>query len=139
MKNKLGSSVIGKISWMIAFLLVVYGSIIINNQAKAFSSATYNLTPYLCASAITSIIIGSYIALLFLKQLKLQFNTSLFVCVTIPCLVLTLYYPVLVIAQTFLENFQFLVPHQLVRLTSENIFGVVAGLTLVLSVFKWKD
>ena len=139
MRNKLGWHLFAKISWMIGFLLVVFGSTTINNQAKALSSATYNLAPYLWASAITSIIIGAYIALLFLKQVKLQFNTGLFVCITIPCLVLALYYPILAFTPAFIENFQFLALPQLLSLSSETIFGVVAGLTLVLSVFQLRD
>lgn len=139
MRNKLGWHLFAKISWMIGFLLVIFGSTTINNQAKAYASATYNLAPYLWVSAITSIIIGAYIALLFLKRVKLQFNPGLFVCVTIPCLALTLYYPILAFTPAFIENLEFLALPQLLGLTSETIFGVVAGLTLVLSVFQWRE
>lgn len=139
MRKKSDWQLFAKISWMFGFLLVVFGSTTINNQAKAFASATYNLAPYLWASAITSIIIGAYIALLFLKRVKLQFNPGLFVCVTIPCLALTLYYPILAFTPAFIENLEFLALPQLLGLTSETIFGVVAGLTLVLSVFQWRE
>ena len=139
MKNNSWTDFFLKISWLIGFFLLVFGSISINNQAKAFSSSTFNFAPYFWASAITSIVIGAYIALLFLKQWKLQFTPGLFVCVTIPCLILTLYFPILTIAPTYFENFQLLATPQLLGLTPETIFGVVAGLTLVLSVFKWRD
>jgi len=139
MRKKSDWQLFSKISWMIGFLLVIFGSTTINNQAKVLASATYNLAPYLWTSAITSIIIGAYIALLFLKQLKLKFNLGLFVCVTIPCLALTLYYPILAFTLAFLENLEFLALPQLLGLTSETIFGVVAGLTLILSLFQWRE
>ena len=139
MRKKSDWQLFSKISWMIGFLLVIFGSTTINNQAKVLASATYNLAPYLWTSAITSIIIGAYIALLFLKQLKLKFNLGLFVCVTIPCLTLTLYYPILAFTPAFLENLEFLALPQLLGLTSETIFGVVAGLTLILSLFQWRE
>lgn len=136
MKNTASTGILRKISWMIGFFLLIFISISINNYLKELASTTYKPTPYMWATAVIPIVIGAYIALLFIKQFKLKLNMGLFIFVTIPCLLLTLYYPIITIFPSVVDPLPFLMSASLIQFTSEEIFGVVAGLTLVLSLFK---
>lgn len=136
MKNTASTGILRKISWMIGFFLLIFISISINNYLKELASTTYKPTPYMWATAVIPIVIGAYIALLFIKQFKLKLNMGLFIFVTIPCLLLTLYYPIITIFPSVVDPLPFLMSASLIQFTSEEIFGVVAGLTLFLSLFK---
>lgn len=139
MKNTASTGIFRKISWMIGFLLLIFGSISVNNYLKELASNTFNPTSYVWATAVISIVIGGYIALLFIKQFKVKLNMGLFIFVTIPCLLLTLYYPIVTIFPSVVDPLPFLMSASFIQFTSEEIFGVVAGLTLVLSLFKQKN
>lgn len=139
MKNTASTGIFRKISWMIGFLLLIFGSISVNNYLKELASTTFNPTSYVWATAVISIVIGGYIALLFIKQFKVKLNMGLFIFVTIPCLLLTLYYPIVTIFPSVVDPLPFLMSASFIQFSSEEIFGVVAGLTLVLSLFKQKN
>lgn len=138
MKNTATTRIFRKLIWMIGFLLLVFGSISIKQHFKELASSTFNPSAFVWVSSMIAIVIGGYIALLFIKQAQVKLNRGLFLFVTMPCLLLTLYYPILTIIPSVAEPIPLFMSASFIQFTSQEIFGVVAGLTLVLSLFKQK-
>ncbi|MDQ0269800.1 hypothetical protein [Cytobacillus purgationiresistens] len=88
--------------------------------------------------AIIPIVLGLYFSLILVRKWTVSFNPALFVCVTVPTILLALLYPIIATFSTAgIENptlsslFIWLVDIN----TSFGFVGFVAGSTLILSVF----
>ncbi|KAB2329978.1 hypothetical protein F7731_21180 [Cytobacillus depressus] len=138
MKKGSWSSYFLKILWVIG--LVILTTIIFNyeNQVQQFSMDTFNLIPLFWFKFIISIIFGIYISIIIVRKWTFKFHASLFWCVAIPCLLLAIAFPLIITFSSLIPEsiayskvFQW-IPHP----PTSNIFGIVTGLTFVLSFFS---
>ena len=136
MKNSKWTSYFWKIFWVVGLIIMAIISSNIVNHFKQVASETFNLFPFLWSSLLVSIIFGIYIALIFVKKWSLNLNPTLLWCVTIPCTLISFFYPILATLGSKFENLTFsFIPYWLIRISTLEVFGIIAGLTLILSIF----
>lgn len=141
MKSKWLSYIL-KILWVVGLILLAIISFNYQNQIQQTASETFNMVPTIWIEPLISIIFGFYISFIVVKKWSLSVNLSLLWCVAIPCLILTLSLPILVTLSSvnyFSEipitaSFSF----GLQKIYSTNAFGIIAGLTIILSLFNSK-
>lgn len=126
-----------KILWVIGLTILAVINYNVINQLSLTAQATFNHFLVIWARPILSIIFGLYLSLIFIKKWSININASLLWCVAVPCLLLSFLYPLLVTASTnnpglFLTSF---INFLIYTIYHSNIFGVVAGLTFILSLF----
>lgn len=139
MKSKWLSYIL-KILWVVGLILLAIISFNYQNQIQP--SETFNMVPTIWTEPLISIIFGFYISFIVVKKWSLSVNLSLLWCVAIPCLILTLSLPILVTLSSvgyfntipITASFSF----ALQKIHSTNAFGMIAGLTIILSLFNSK-
>ncbi|MFF2448904.1 hypothetical protein ACFVSW_17575 [Neobacillus sp. NPDC058068] len=100
--------------------------------------STFKVLPLFWFHGTVPFIFGLYISLLFVKGWSFKFNPSLFLCVTVPCLIVTFYMPVVF---TFVSNtpsdssFGADISFLMLKINSFGIAPIVAGLTFFASLF----
>lgn len=128
-----------KILWVVGLIILVIISFNYENQIKQNASETFNLIPVILSKIIISIIFGLYISLVFVKKWSFSINLSLLWCVAIPCMLLSFANPIL----STLSSFDSL-PENIgsspiffwvLAISSSDMFGIIAGLTIILSLF----
>lgn len=122
--------------WMLLWVVgLVILTVIINyfdHQVEDFVKSTFKFRIGFWFNLIFSIIFGVYIALIFVKKWSLSVNLKLLWCVTIPCTLISFYWPVM-------SNFERLgVPWWFVEISTSEVFGIVTGMTIILSLFSNK-
>lgn len=136
-----GSSYFWKILWIVGLILLAKFNFSFEMQAKQSASESFHYLPVIWANAISSLLFGLYISLIFVKKWSFHLNPSLLWCVTIPSLFLSLVAPLF----ATLSSFKVLpdniagssIFYWLINVTSStNIFGIVAGLSIILSFFN---
>ncbi|CEG25665.1 hypothetical protein BN1002_00481 [Bacillus sp. B-jedd] len=128
------------------YLLWVAGLVIISkfafdyeNVVKNDSSGTFNLTPLIWAKFFSSIIFGLYLSLVLIKKWSIKINHGLLWFAAVPCFVLAILLP-LVATFEYGGGGPAMWEHSLAQLLmiamgNSGLFGIAAGLTLLLSFF----
>lgn len=130
-----------KILWIVGFILLAKISLSYEIQIKQSASETFYLIPVIWFSFFISIIFGLYLSLIFVKKWTFNINSSLLWCVSIPAFLLSLIFPISSTLASynnlpdFIANSSIL--YWLINVTSSsNVFGIVAGLSIILSLFN---
>ena len=137
-----GISYFKKIIWVIGFIILVNLSLDFSNQLRKTANAEFNPVPVLWFDVIAPILLGIYIAILLVKKWSININHALLWCVAAPCLLLLLTYPTLATLSTYEilpESFSYeFTINWLFKATVSTpiVFGIVAGMTLTLSLFS---
>lgn len=76
-----------------------------------------------------SIILGIYISLIFVKKWSLNINPTLLWGVSIPCLFISIFSPIMI---TLGKSISYWV----IQISTFEVFGIVSGMTLILSLFS---
>ncbi|MDF2902990.1 MAG: hypothetical protein K0S25_628 [Bacillus sp. (in: firmicutes)] len=139
MKKSKWSSYFWKILWVGGFIIFVEISSDLNSQIQLTANETYNLLPVLWFNLFSSIAFGLYISILFVKKWSFKINFPLLLCVSIPCILLSFAYPILATLSSFEslpENIaNSTISFWLLKIFSSDVVGIIAGLTIILSVF----
>ncbi|MFO1443000.1 hypothetical protein KDN24_07185 [Bacillus sp. Bva_UNVM-123] len=139
MLNKWSKSVL-KLLWVVGLFGLIIIDYHIEQTVKQTVDRTFNTLPLIWFNSIEPFLFGVYISLLFLKGRSFKINKSLLLCVTLPCLFISLYIP---IVSTIASNATFSSylsneppPLWLFKLTISGITPIVAGLTLFVGLFQ---
>ena len=127
-----------KILWFIGLIILANINFNIMSQAKEYSNSTFNSLPQLWVNSLIPFIFGLYISLIFVKKWKFNITGSLLWCVSIPSIIISFGSPILV---TF--SLHAILPEKLaisilfwfMDMSTFDVFGIIAGLTLILSFF----
>ena len=121
------STYIWKLFWVIGLLLLTIISFDIKNQIEnSFHFAMIYWTNF-----IILFIWGIYLSLIFIKKWSIKINLPLLISVFIPCFLISLIMPLLA---TFPISFPSGIWLQ--KVLSSHLIEIVAGLTLMLSIFN---
>lgn len=141
MKRNNWLSYFWKVLWIIGLILLAKISFNYEIKVKQSADATFDLIPMIWSKVIISIVFGLYLSIIFVKKWSFNINSSLLWCVSIPSLLLTFIYPITATLASFnnlpevIANSSIL--YWLINVTSSsNVFGIVAGLSLILSLFN---
>lgn len=122
---------------MIGLIILSIISLNYDQYFKHMASDTLNYFPVILSKLLISIFFGIYVSLIFVKKWTINFNPSLLYCVTIPCMLISFSYPLLITLESVFENQTFsFIPYWVLRLSSLEVFGITVGLTLILSIFN---
>lgn len=130
-----------KILWIIGLILLAKISFSYEIQVKQSADATFDLIPMIWFKVIISIVFGLYLSIIFVKKWRFNINSSLLWCVSIPSLLLSFTYPITATLASF-NNLPEIIANSsilywLINVTSSsNVFGIVAGLSLIQSLFN---
>ena len=129
-----------KILWVVGLNILAIISFNYENQIQQTASETFNFIPVIWSKLIISIIFGLYISLVFVKKWSFSINPSLLWCVAIPCILLSFSFPIfatlssadylpeLITSSPIFSGIQ--------KIYSTDVFGIIAGLTIILSLFN---
>lgn len=128
-----------KILWVVGLIILSIISFNYENQLQQTASETFNSIPVIWSNLFISIIFGLYISLIFVKKWSFNINLSLLWCVTIPCMLISFAYPILATlssTESLPENIaSSSISFLLLKIYSSDVFGIITGLTLILSFF----
>ncbi|MEC1697915.1 hypothetical protein [Schinkia azotoformans] len=137
MKKSKWTSYFWKLTWLVGLIVLAIISLNIVNHFKQMANDTFNFIPLLWSNLFISMTFGIYIALIFIKKWSLKFNPALLWCVSIPCILISFCYSILATFSSIFDNLTFsFIPYWLIRISTIEVFGIVAGLTLILSIFS---
>ncbi|KQL50513.1 hypothetical protein AN964_22920 [Heyndrickxia shackletonii] len=129
-----------KLLWVVGLfglILIVYH---FELTIKQTVDETYNVLPLVWFDSIVPFLFGVYISLLFVKEWSFKINKSLLLCITLPCLIISFFIPIvftLVSNTTFSSYFSNEpLPFWLFKLNSSRITPIVASLTLIVGLFQ---
>ena len=129
-----------KILWVVGLIILTIISFDYENQMHQTASETFNLIPVIWSKLFISIIFGLYFSLIFVKKWLFSINSSLLWCVAIPCITLSFAFPIFVTLSStdYLPEIISSTPISsgLQKIYSTNVFGIIAGLTIILSLFN---
>lgn len=127
-----------KILWVVGLIILAVVIFNIEHQLQLWANETFNYLLDIWSRPLILILFGLYISLLFIKKWSMKINSSLLWCVAIPCMLLSFAYPVLITSSN--ESPGFFIDSSfslwIYIIYHSNVFGIVAGLTLILSFFK---
>lgn len=140
MKESIWFSYFLKFIWTVGLIVFAILSIDYEYQLKQTATETFKFIPLIWSKLIISIVFGLYFSLLFVKKWSIRINPSLLWCVAIPCIILSFAFPILVslssAGQLPADIASSPIPSWLQSIYSTNLFGILAGLTLILSFFN---
>lgn len=129
-----------KLLWIVGlFGLILFGyhlEQIINQKAN---ETFKNILSLFWFNATAPFIFGLYISLLFVKRWSFKFNPPLFLCVTVPCLIVSFYPPVVYTFASITtsdSSFSANISFWFFKINSFGIAPIVAGLTFFASLFR---
>ncbi|WP_346235450.1 hypothetical protein MKY04_04995 [Lysinibacillus telephonicus] len=129
-----------KIAWLIGLVIFSRIAYQLEFNVQNYSQSIINLTPVIWIKFFTTFLLGCYVAILFVRQWKFHINKFLLLLVSIPCIFISILYPIIIsfasvgLLPEFLNTSR--IPMELFKLYSMDIFGFVAGLTFVISLFS---
>ncbi|MFJ7744757.1 hypothetical protein [Peribacillus sp. NPDC097295] len=130
------SSYFWKLLWLAGLFALIISSSKIDGSIQKKVDETFVIEPLFWFDTIAPIVCGVYLSLLFVKGWAFKVHMPLFLCVTIPCLLLSLYVPSV---YTFFPNVEHLPdPYWLLSRDGFKIIPIVAGLMLFPSLFGTK-
>lgn len=123
-----------KLFWVVGLLGLLFMSYHLEQSLQQKASETYHILPLFWFYSTAPFLLGVYLSLLFVKKWLFRMNKPLFLCVTVPCLIISFYLPTVT---TFFSNLTFL-PNVLwpLELSIFGIIPMVAGLTLIVGLFE---
>ncbi|WP_397538275.1 hypothetical protein [Rummeliibacillus pycnus] len=140
MKNSNWLSYFWKILWVVGLVLLVNISFNYENQIQQTARETYSLIPVIWSKLFISIIFGLYISLVFVKKWSFNINPSLFWCVAIPSILLSFAFPILATLSSLKSLPEYIasssISFWLINVSSSDVFGIIAGLSIILSFFN---
>ena len=140
MKKSNGLSYFLKFFWVVGLIILAIISFNYENQLQHTATETFNFIPVIWSKLFMSIVFGLYISLLFVKKWSFNINPSLLWCVAGPCIILSLAFPILVTLSSVNSLPEMItsspISSGLQKMYSTNIFGIIAGLTIILSLFN---
>ena len=122
------------IVWIIGLIGLVYLSLNVEDYLKQVASETYNPLSLYWYISLDSFIFGIYISLIFIKNWSFNVHTNLLCFVFVPSLVITFCTPILVMIEGWGVSVVY-IPYWLIRISQVEVFGIVAGVTLMLGTF----
>lgn len=128
-----------KLLWGVGLFVLIFSSSTLGLSVQKKAETTFINEPLFWFDSMVPVVFGLYLSLLFVKRWTVKVHKPLFLCVTIPCLILTLYVPSVYTfsfspsVEDFLPN-----PFWLLSKDSFRIIPIVAGLTLLPSLFGVK-
>ena len=125
--------------WLIGLILLtfLFNEIQLNIEQKI--KTTFDPTTLYWTNFFITFLLGSYIAILFIESWKLNLNLYLLILISIPCIFISVIYPIvptLTNKQILLEFIHSTFFNRLYKISSTNIFNIIAGLTFTLSLFN---
>ncbi len=142
MKRWRRKDVFFKIAWLIGLVVLAFLLYQIQFNVEQHVKSTFNPLPLYWTKLCITILAGCYIAIILIDSWKFSVNFSLLFLVSVPCIIISSLFPILIVlsnAHLVFENlFLYNISIQLSKLYSMNIFGFVAGLTLIISLFSNK-
>lgn len=140
MKKSKSLSFLWKFLWVIGLFLIGIISFNYEYQLQQTAVETYNFIPVIWFKLFSSVLLGIYISLAFVRSWSLSINQSLLWCVTLPCLIISLAYPALAMLLSINYTPAFIISSYvstgLEKIHYSNIFGIVTGISIVLSLFS---
>lgn len=124
-----------KIVWIIGLIVLAYLSLNVEDYLKQVAHETYNPFALYWYNSLDSVIFGIYISFIFIKKWSLNVNTTLLCFVFIPSLLITFCFPILVMFDGWGVFSISFIPYWLIRISYVEVFGTIAGLTLMLGIF----
>ena len=128
-----------KLLWVMGLLALMLIAFQYQQIIKQDFEATYNPLSTFWFHSIVPLLFGLYSSLLFIKNWSFKINIPLFLGVTCPLLILSFYSPV---TYTIFLNiapdpssFSVPIPFWMFKINSFEIVPIVAGLTLIVSLF----
>ncbi|MBY0121627.1 hypothetical protein [Bacillus sp. S/N-304-OC-R1] len=122
-----------KLLWFAGLLGLLFISNHFELIVKKKVNETFITLPLIWFYSIVPFIFGVYISLLLVKKWLFKMNKQLFLCVTVPCLIISFYYP---IVATFFPNAAFPFVFWIINPTSAGIASIVAGLSIIMAFFR---
>lgn len=138
MKNTKKAVYYWRILWLIGLLIL--GNIKLH-YTTLIRRDFYWVEPFL------AMMLGLYIALIFVKKWSIQIKPALLWCIAIPCILLRVIVPLFLVLDTS-SSIEALLPTKIQLLllpvifyvispiVGEDVFGIVGGLTLMISIFQ---
>jgi hypothetical protein len=115
--------------------MIAYNMQMIMEQNR---SETFNLLPVLWFSFAVPVLFGIYLSFLFIKNWSLKINVPLLLCVSLPCLILSMYTPVVstvAMMTSSSASLTFPVPFWMLEINHLGIVSFVGGFSLFISLF----
>ena len=134
MNKSIRSVYFWKIVWIIGLIVLVYLSLNVEDYLQQVASETYNPFPLYWYISLDSFILGIYISLIFIQKWSFNVQTTLLCFVFIPSLLITFCTPILVMIEGWSDSVVY-IPYWLIRISQVEVFGIVAGMTLMLGTF----
>lgn len=122
-----------KLSWVVGLFLLVIISFDIENQINSYSVSTFDIIPKIWANFFIHIIWGIYLSLIFIKKWTFQVNLPLLICVFLPCILFSLNFPISALTSLYIP-----LGGWTIKVITSGLIEIVAGLTLMLSIFNNK-
>ena len=128
-----------KLLWVMGLLAMILVAFHYQQVIKEDFEATYSPLFTYWFHSVVPFLFGLYSSLLFIKSWSLKIDIPLFLCVTFPLIILSFYSPV---TYTIFSNlapnpssFNVPIPFWLSKISLFEIVPIVAGLTLIVSLF----
>lgn len=122
-----------KLAWVVGLFLLTIISFDIQKQIDSYSNSMFSLKPSYSAHILIHFMWGVYLSLLFIKKWTIRINLPLFLCVFLPCFLFSLILPV-----SMFTPISFPGGVWFIKVASSGLIEIVAGLTLLLSIFDNK-
>jgi hypothetical protein len=128
-----------KLIWVVGLIGLILVGFHYEQIIKQKVEGTYNPLPLYWFYSTVPFLFGVYISLLFVKVWSFKTDLSLFLCVTVPFLIISFYSPVIYTVvfntTTTPSSFSVPIPFWLYKINSFGIVPIVAGLTFTVSLF----
>lgn len=128
-----------KLIWVIGLFGMVFVGFHYEQIVKHYVETTLNPLPQFWFNSTIPFLFGVYMSILFVKVWSFKINLPLFLCVTIPCLIISFYSPVIytIVSNTTStpSSFSVPIPFWMIKINYFGIAPIVAGLTLIVSLF----
>lgn len=123
-----------KIAWIFGLIFLANISLLVENHFKEIANETFNPIPLVWSDSLIPLIFGIYLSLVFMKRWSLYVDKTLLIFVFIPSFLVSFCYPILVMFDNW--GISISIPYWLIRISNMEVFGIIAGLTLILGTFN---
>lgn len=122
------------LAWVVGLFLLTIISFDIQKQIDSYSNSMFSVKPSYSAHILIHFIWGIYLSLLFIKKWTIRINLPLLLCVFLPCFLFSLILPI-----SMFTSINFPTGGVwFIKVLSSGLIEIVAGLTLMLSIFDNK-
>ncbi|MCM3388296.1 hypothetical protein M3649_09135 [Ureibacillus chungkukjangi] len=133
------SGYLWKLGWLVGLIILTIIVFNIENQIQRHVADTFDATYMYWSKPIIALIYGLYISLILVRKWTINLNPSLFWCVFIPNIVLAFAVPLwsfVLKIEIPSNNIAITIYTWLNRMYTSNLFGIIAGSSLILSIFN---